>query len=226
MLAPSLTPLLATLTKHLEPRCLRIGRDQRTHPFLDLFRHPRSAHPSRSAPRRVVGSVDRRLPTDPLDRAKRYSKVPGNLSDPDPGRQHLLHCTSVDHPEDPSASQVHGNLNPLVEDVDSTSQMPRMRQTLAKIGGIHLTGPTGIERSPRAVGGRSLEAWWAAAFVRRHWRDGTGAAGSDQVAIADWVMRHGQLEHAAEDHSAAARASAVEAKDELVEVARQVSFVR
>src|SRR5215211_8132610 len=45
--------------------------------------------------------LDRRLLADPLDRAPRNLEIPGYLSDTHPGRQHLLYCVPVDHPEHP-----------------------------------------------------------------------------------------------------------------------------
>lgn len=46
-----------------------------------------------------------------------------------------------------------------------------------------------------------------------------------QVAVTDRLVRNGELEHAIEDQASAARLAAVEAEDELVEVALQVCLV-
>jgi len=44
----------------------------------------------------------------------------------------------------------------------------------------------------------------------------------DELLVADRVVPDGQLQHAQEDQSAAARGPAVESKDEFVQVGRQV----
>jgi hypothetical protein len=57
--------------------------------------------PSLPAGHCALRPLDRRLLADPLDRAPRNLEMPGYLSDMDPGRQHLLYCVPVDHPEHP-----------------------------------------------------------------------------------------------------------------------------
>jgi hypothetical protein len=91
----------------------------------------------------------------------------------------------------------------------------------AALWGIHLTGLT----SPRAPGGRPFHTRWATAGTR--WLAGrrAGSGVGDEVAVADGVVGGGELEHAVENEAAAARAAAVEAEHELVEVAGQVRRV-
>jgi hypothetical protein len=52
-----------------------------------------------------------------------------------------------------------------------------------------------------------------------------GPPSSDEVLVADGVMADSQLEHPVEHQSPAARATAIEAEHELIEVRGQVGLV-
>jgi hypothetical protein len=47
----------------------------------------------------------------------------------------------------------------------------------------------------------------------------------DELAVADWIMGDGELEHAIEHEAAASRVAAVEAEDELVEIVAEMGLV-
>ena len=90
------------------------------------------------------------------------------------------------------------------------------------VWGIHLTGPT-LDGPPRSVRPRTFQARRASTLGRWYGSYFAGAPAGDEIPIAH--LADSQLEHAIEHHTPAARAAAVEAEHELVEVADQVGVV-
>src|SRR5262249_45128973 len=93
------------------------------------------------------------------------------------------------------------------------------------IWGLHLTGVAQVSGPPRTLRWRPLQARRMPAGC---WRDRRGLprplAGHD-VAVAHRVMAGGEFENPEEDQAAAARAAAVEAECELVQVALQMVLI-
>ena len=86
--------------------------------------------------------------------------------------------------------------------------------------GLHLTGVP-----PRPVGGLSVEARWVACSSRRNRWHGPGSTVGDEILVAHGFVRYSEFEHSVEEHSTTARATAVEAEGEFVEVACEVRAV-
>src|SRR5712692_147628 len=79
---------------------------------------------------------------------------------------------------------------------------------------IHLSGLIWGDASPGSVRGRAFQARRSAAGAWWQWPPGSGLGVDDEIAVADWVVGHGELEHAVEEHPPAARSAAVEAEHE------------
>ena len=104
----------------------------------------------------------------------------------------------------------------------ATAARPNVLVLYHGIGGIHLTGPVERRSSPGAIRWRTFQARRVPAHLRRRGSHGPRPPGGDKVLVAYRVVGHRELEHAVEDHPAAAGAPAVEAEHELVQVAGQV----
>ena len=104
----------------------------------------------------------------------------------------------------------------------ATAARPDVLVLYHGIGGIHLTGPVERRSSPGAIRWRTFQARRVPAHLRRRGSHGPRPPGGDKVLVAYQVVGHRELEHAVEDHPAAAGAPAVEAEHELVQVAGQV----
>ena len=91
--------------------------------------------------------------------------------------------------------------------------------------GIHLTGPVQARSSRGALRRRALQARWVPAPLRRRGRHCPGPLGGDEILVAHRVVGDGKFEHPIEHHPPAARAAAVEAEHELIQVAGQVRLV-
>ena len=92
----------------------------------------------------------------------------------------------------------------------------------AAFWGIHLTGVNRPFCSPWAVCGRPCQTRRMPASTRPSGRDFPRPTGRDQVVVAHGDMGHGEFEDSEEHHPPAPGVPSVEAKHELVEVARQV----
>ena len=73
----------------------------------------------------------------------------------------------------------------------------------SRVGGIHLTGPDRRGSAPGPVRWGPIQAWRLSPGC---WRglSWPGAAGGEQVAVADRAVPGGQFHDPAEDHAAAA----------------------
>ena len=101
----------------------------------------------------------------------------------------------------------------------------RILLLIIDLWGIHLTGLVQARSSRGALRRRALQARWVPAPLRRRGRHCPGPLGGDEILVAHRVVGDGKFEHPIEHHPTAARAAAVEAEHELIQVAGQVRLV-
>ena len=88
--------------------------------------------------------------------------------------------------------------------------------------GLHLTGVVQLRRSPRALCRWAVQARRMTSGLRWGGRQESRPLAGNEFVVANRMVPHGELDHSVEDETSTARTPAVEAKDELVEVALQV----
>ncbi len=127
--------------------------------------------------------------------------------------------------DSPSSTEIRSNRSSPAK--GRLGRLTRLRNAMpiSDLGGIHLTGGTPLRGSPRAIRGGALQARWFPARLGWRWRPSPRPSVDDEVLVAHRIVGDGELEHAVEHHSAAARTATVEAEHELVQVARQVRLV-
>src|ERR1700760_1417922 len=90
----------------------------------------------------------------------------------------------------------------------------QLEDVISPLGGIHLTGLVLVSGSPGSGGRWAGHAPRSAPGPGRDGWGGLGRAGRDQVAVAHWVVGHGELKDPVERQPAGAGPAPVETEHE------------